>query len=1095
MLAYVFRDLGGREGADELLTRLGHLAWGWWAAAVAMQLTAIGFAIVRWRLLLRGQGIVAPWRFLVGSFFIGRFWGAFTPGGYGLDGWRLYDVAARTRKVARATAVTGVEKVLGQLGFGIVVLVGSIWGLEMLGTAGVLLVNGLFVVLVTTGMTLLARPKLFRWLAQWLPAPVRVRVQTLVDAVCAYHGKIGLLARAVGLGVLVHAFNNLIYVCAARAIGVELGVGVVFFASSLQIMSTLLPASINGIGLREMSAVALYTLPAVGLTRATAVLIPLVGFAAEMAVSACGTIPFLLRRGGYRDDIVVEDEHREDAAHAAIEEVAPEEWPRRARGLVLGLEAGLLAGVLIGLGEGVAVIEGAGGHIGYGVLSYGAVAYGILQLLGGAFGLALAWSGRLMKRRAMKESHAYARITAVIVAVVALGLGAFRIRRDLYHEELVWKSLHGLGVAALCLAGAVVLYLALSATLRFLLSSTPARVMLRSWGSPAVLGVLVGVVALVTVLFGGPASASPGGTHARAPDGAPNVLVIVVDTVRADYLPAWGNDRIAMPNLDAFAEDAIRFDQAFSNASWTRPSFASILTGRHPSSHGVMAKADQLPDELVTLPEALSGGGYHTTGFVTNFNVAPYFNFQQGFDEYDYLEPDFVLGADDAASKLLLVQSLRQGIEKVNAMLGIVRPGSAYQDAATVNRAVFSWLDRAPDSPWFLFTAYMDPHDPYFAHPYSGNGYARAAHQEPDLAEAAHLRELYEGELVYWDGELGHLLAELRRRGLYDDMTIVITADHGEEIGDHGGFWHGTTLYDEAVHVPLYVKLPGARRGGTVLHHWVQSIDIAPTILSQVGIDVPDGVQGGDLFEGTDVVYAEESHEGNVLQSVRQRRGMDEWKLITANPRNPRGLEAIELYRPDLDVHERDNLADDHEEDLHAVGGTLVDQAERARAGAVESHTVDITLDPTVAGQIPSARLRLGRRRPLIRSQPRRRRPSASAPATHATASHCAVSPPGRATPQPHPPPPPNVNGSRPPGPVPPSLLALPESPAIAPASTTPTVPRSIRHLLSPSRGSCATLLAKPVKVPSAAPMTANGISTSYVAPGASCASALAHQR
>ena len=138
------------------------------------------------------------------------------------------------------------------------------------------------------------------------------------------------------------------------------------------------------------------------------------------------------------------------------------------------------------------------------------------------------------------------------------------------------------------------------------------------------------------------ASVSP----AAAPSGAGNVLFIVVDTLRADHLPAYGYGEIQTPNLDAFAGDAIRFDQAFANASWTRPSFASILSGRLPSSHGVMAKPDALADELTTMPEAFGAAGWETRGIATNYNVAPYFNFHQGFDRYEYLEPNFVLGAD-----------------------------------------------------------------------------------------------------------------------------------------------------------------------------------------------------------------------------------------------------------------------------------------------------------------------------------------------------------------------------------------------------------------------------------------------------------------
>jgi arylsulfatase A-like enzyme len=126
------------------------------------------------------------------------------------------------------------------------------------------------------------------------------------------------------------------------------------------------------------------------------------------------------------------------------------------------------------------------------------------------------------------------------------------------------------------------------------------------------------------------------------------------------------------------------------------------------------------------------------------------------------------------------------------------------------------------------------------------------------------------------------------------------------------------------------------------VRHWVQAVDVMPTLLGELGIDVPDGVQGGDLFEGTDVVYAEESHEGNVLEAVRERRGTDEWKLITANPNNPRGLDPVELYRPDTDPGETDDLGQARADDVHLLMETLVEQGEIAREGAVERQSVEM---------------------------------------------------------------------------------------------------------------------------------------------------------
>ena len=952
MLAFIFSKVLRRDGADELFGHLSDLSWGWVAAAVLMQLIAIAFSTVRWQRLLVGQGIFAKWGFLGGSIMIARFWGAFTPGGFtGFGGWRIYDVAKHTGKMARATATIGVEMILGQLAFGVVVMLASIFGMRFIGTDGVLLVNAVFLSIIVVGLAFLAQPQLFLFFTRFLPEGIRARVQTLIDAVGAYRGKAGLLIQAAALGVGTHAFNNLIYVCAARALGVELGIGEVFFASSLQILATLIPASINGIGLREAAAVALYTSPAIGLPLAVAVLIPTLGFVCEMFVSAFGGLIFLLRKSGYEPEIRVEDPDREDLVSQAIPKAPREAWPHPVRGMLVGFSAGVFGGILVGLGEALVIALSSAGATAARVFLYGPLSYGLFcGLFGAGLGFATALSGRWMKRYALHEGEAFGYFAAAIFGMFAFALGAFRIRRDIFHEEMVWKSAIGLAVLLGCAFVAAGVSALLARSLRSLVKRAPFDRLVQAptaFALLTILGVgLFGDIAISERASRTTARREAGGAESEVG----NVLFLVVDTMRADHLASYGYEGSSTPNLDRFAEDAVRFDQAFTNSSWTRPSFASILSGRLPSSHGVMAKSDALPDAVTTLPEALRTAGYSTAGYVTNFNVAPYFNFHQGFDQYVYLEPEFVLGADDASAKLLLMQFIRQRIEKMRAMQGEVLPGTAYQDAETVNAAVTGWIDRQPASPWFLFVGYMDPHDPYFAHPYDGSGYARAAHQHPDPSEAAALRELYDGEIRYWDEELGKLLEGLRERGLYDALTIVVTSDHGEEFNEHGGFWHGTTLYDEQVRVPLFVKLPENRRGGTVVRHWVQSIDLMPTVLKLLEVPIPEGVQGGDVFTGTDLIYAEESHEGNVLESVRELDGTDEYKLITANRDNPRGLAPVELYRVDVDPAEQENLAGDSPDRVRMVAKTLLEQRALAKEDAVAADSVE--LDEDVAAHL-----------------------------------------------------------------------------------------------------------------------------------------------
>jgi len=951
ILILIFRAVLERESADELWARVENLSWGWVALAALAQLSAIVAAVFRWDGLLEGQGIRAPMRHLAGSFMIGRFFGALSPGGFtGLNGYRLLEIAYHTGKTARSTASIGVEMLCGKLGFASVIMVGSIFGLRYLGVAGVVGLNAFFLCIIALAGGLLARPQLIRHVSRALLGAVPTKVQSLVEAVCAYQGQGRLIARTVLLSAAVHAFNNLIYVAAARSLGLELGIGEVFFVSSVQIFATLMPISINGVGLREAAAVGLYTI--VGVPAALAVLVPIVGFTVEMAISSFGGLILLSRRAGYHPEIEVENPELEGELAKELEHVEVE-LPRSGRGLVLGLSAGLLAGLVVGVSEGLVVIFSGSSAPDLGVLWYGAIAYGLLLGLGGAVGgLGLAFVGRLIHRQALPEPKAFGRLFASMTAVVALALGAFMVRRDIFHEELVWKSKEGLLVLLGCVAAAAVLYLLLSTVARFVASRRVGSFLLRAWGVP--------VLALVVVagLFGAAKAMPPEvaavdlSARPAPPARAGNVLFIVVDTLRADHLPSYGYQDGHTPSLDAFAHDSIRFEHAFSNASWTRPSFASILTSRFPASHRVMSKADALPDELETMPEAFAAGGYRTTGFVTNYNIAPYFNFQQGFDQYDYLEPEFVLGANDAAAKLLFVQVLKLAVERFSE----AHPGAAYRDAESMNHEVMSWLDGHTgqdaadnDRPFFLFAAYMDPHDPYFAHPYEGAGFSRATHQHPDPDSAPELRQLYDGEVSYWDENFGHLIEDLKRRGLYDNMTIVITADHGEEFMEHGGFWHGTTLYDEMVHVPLFVKLPFNEAGGTAVSHWVQSVDLMPTLLTRAGLPAVDGVQGGDLFTGSDEVYAEESQEGNVMTALRTRRGLSQLKVIEVNAGNPRGLPTHSLFRVDQDPGEAVNLWDERPEISAIADGRLGAWHERAGQGAVQRRTVDTNNPEEVA--------------------------------------------------------------------------------------------------------------------------------------------------
>jgi arylsulfatase A-like enzyme len=233
----------------------------------------------------------------------------------------------------------------------------------------------------------------------------------------------------------------------------------------------------------------------------------------------------------------------------------------------------------------------------------------------------------------------------------------------------------------------------------------------------------------------------------------------------------------------------------------------------------------------------------------------------------------------------------------------------------------------------------MDPHDPYFAHPYDGTAVARVANQHPDPSQAEQMHRLYAGEIAYLDEHFGRLLAKLREQGRYDQTVIALVADHGEEFQDHGGWWHGLTLYDEQIHVPLLIKwarndapIRGDQRGEPA-----RLIDVAPTLLARAGAAPPAAMQGRDLAAlpparraaPDRLVFAEEDHEGNVLRAVRTR----EWKWIEANAGNPRGLPPEQLFQLEQDPGERSDLREAHPERVAELREQAA--AQELRAGQV----------------------------------------------------------------------------------------------------------------------------------------------------------------
>ena|GEM_PF-396785 len=373
-------------------------------------------------------------------------------------------------------------------------------------------------------------------------------------------------------------------------------------------------------------------------------------------------------------------------------------------------------------------------------------------------------------------------------------------------------------------------------------------------------------------------------------ESAPNVLIYMIDTLRADHLGVYGYTRKTSPNLDTFARNGILFRSAFSTASWTRPAVASLLTSLYPSFHGAIDRPDVMDDSVTTLSEILLREGYSTAAFVTNPNVLPLYGFAQGFETFGDIEAE--------------QWHLKAG------------------KASELNQAAFEYLERHRDRKFFLYLHSNDPHHPYRPEePYNrtfarrGDDVGPQAYEKAErLSEADKKRvweSLYDGEIRYNDKHIGDLLRELKRMGLFDDTLIVFVSDHGEEFLDHGGWQHGHTLFDELIHVTLMMKLPSSfapAAHDVSVDSLVTIMDVIPTILELLEIPRPAETHGNSLFP---LIRGD---TGGAPQQVICEQNLNEFTLFAV--RTPkykyilrtRPHERKRLYDVEVDPRETKNL-------------------------------------------------------------------------------------------------------------------------------------------------------------------------------------------
>jgi arylsulfatase A-like enzyme len=407
------------------------------------------------------------------------------------------------------------------------------------------------------------------------------------------------------------------------------------------------------------------------------------------------------------------------------------------------------------------------------------------------------------------------------------------------------------------------------------------RISLADWGGrPIVLELRV------TASGGGDlwaAFATPEILTPGAQRSGPDVILISLDTLRADHLSAYGYERPTSPNLDALAAGGYRFDTAVSQAPWTRPSHRSMLRGQYPLSHG--------PIEAPPLPLTLWRAGYRTAAFTGGGQMSFRFGFHEGFETFR--QTDWV------------------------------RSPSTVTD----------WIDADPERSFFLLLHTFEIHDPYdhssfakglpsgrFRPGYGQKRWWSTRDTEYSQAEKDYVEALYDSGILFTDEALGRLFAALRERGLFERAIVIVTSDHGEQFWDHGSWRHGSNVYDEMLLVPLIVHLPpglGAGEPGRIIRQQVALVDLVPTVLDLLDLPLPEGIQGRSLrplLEGgepAEPVPAFAEHTNISRESKALRAGR--LKLIYSYPRSgdPLQPQAIELYDLDADPGETRNLARD----------------------------------------------------------------------------------------------------------------------------------------------------------------------------------------
>lgn len=414
------------------------------------------------------------------------------------------------------------------------------------------------------------------------------------------------------------------------------------------------------------------------------------------------------------------------------------------------------------------------------------------------------------------------------------------------------------------------------------------------------------------------------GAPARIARGPYNILLILFDSLRADHTAPYGSTEVRTPGVQALADAGVTFARARSSASWTRPAVAGMLTSLTPPSHGVLGYEDKLPASTPYLPEILRDAGYHTAAVVNNAMVSQAFGFARGFEE--------------AIELFAMRDAPKRGA------------GPGAQAARVWARFIAPAVERAGDRPFFVYLHELDPHSPYdppkpfgtfYDFGYEGEAQStleglrrfRRHPEEVTSEDVRHLQAQYRGEITYMDRYLAGILGALDAAGLADTTVVVFVSDHGEEFWEHRSVGHGHAVYEELLRVPFLMRLDGVLPAGRRVETDVGLVDLAPTLLDLVGLEIPERMQGQSLLPDVDAKGAPTArpHFAYAAAPSSESVSFGRWKLIRDAGEEPSRFALFDLER---DPREQSDVAGEHP----VVAGTLAQmlRGQRGAAGASE---------------------------------------------------------------------------------------------------------------------------------------------------------------